>query len=90
MNIRQIKLALTVGLINSNAQHNAIQVVKELMAGFKEVGSFLGLTVVTKSPLNQNHIKKTYALQFENCRLDLDLVSNPLTKNQYVQGFQLK
>lgn len=90
MNIRQIKLALTVGLINSNAQHNAIQVVKELMAGFKEVGAFLGLTVVTRSPLNQNHVKKTYALQFENCRLDLDLVSNPLTKNQYVQGFQIK
>lgn len=88
MNIRQIKLALTVGLINSNVQNNAIQVVKELMAGFKEVGAFLGLTIINKESLNQNHIKKTYALQFENCRLDVDLVSNPTTKNQYVHGFK--
>ena len=90
MNIRQIKLALTVGLINSNTQQNVIQLVKEMMTGFKEVGAFLGVRVVTKSPLNQNNIKKTYALQFENCQLDLDLVSNPMTKNQYVQGFQLR
>ena len=89
MNIRQIKLALTVGLINSNLQSNAIQVVKELMAGFKEVGAFLGLTVINKESLNQTHIKKNYALQFENCRLDVDLVSNPMTKSQYVQGFTL-
>ena len=90
MNIRQIKLALTVGLINSDTQNNIIQLVKELMAGFKEVGSFLSSRVVTKSSLNPTNIKRTYALQFENCRLDLDLVSNSMTKNQYVQGFQLK
>lgn len=90
MNIRQIKLALTVGLINSGAQPNAIQVVKELMAGFKEVGAFLGLSVVRKEPLNKNHVRKTYALQFENCRLNLDLVSNARTQNHYVQGFQLQ
>ncbi len=89
MNIRQIKLALTVGLINANAQNNVILVVKELMTDFNGVGSFLGLTVVDKSALNQNHVKKTYALQYENCRLDLDLVSNSKTQNQYVQGFQL-
>ena len=89
MNIRKIKLALTVDLINSGTQKNVIQFVKELMSSFQEVGDFLGLRVVKKAALNQSNTRKTYALQFENCRLDLDLVSNVRTKSQYVQGFQL-
>ncbi len=89
MNSRKIKLALTVGLMNAEASNNAIHFVKEVMQGFQEVGAFLGLALKDKAELNTNHIRQTYAVQFENCTVNLDLVSNPHTHYQYVQGFQL-
>jgi len=89
MNIRKIKLALTVGLMNSN-QKNVLNAVKDLMLSFKEVGAFLGLAVVGNERLNPALIKETYAIRFENCTLDVDLVSNPMTQSQAVQGFQLR
>jgi hypothetical protein len=89
MNIRQIKLALTVELMNAQSD-NALNLVKELMLSFKEVGRFLGSKLVKNAPLNTSHTQETYALQFENCRLDLELVSNRNTKSQYVQRFQLR
>ncbi len=90
MNIRKIKLALSVGLMNANSG-NILAVIKDQMCVFKdEVGNFLGLTEVNNNRLNRNHIKHTYKLQFEHCTLDVDLVSNPSTKTQVVQGFQLR
>lgn len=88
MNIRQIKLALTVGLLNSQSDNNALNLVKELMLSFQEVGNFLGLRIEKEAALNRSHVHQTYALQFENCRLDVDLVSNRQTNSQYVQNFQ--
>lgn len=88
MNIRQIKLALTVGLLNSD-QNNLLNAIKDLMLGFKEVGAYLGLGVIGKDRLNKAIVKETYAIRFENCTLDVDLVSNTLTRSQSVQGFQL-
>lgn len=89
MNIRQIKLALTVALMNAQ-NDNALNLVKELMLGFQEVGRFIGSKLVKNSPLNPSHTQETYALQFENCRLDLEVVSNRKTNSQYVQRFQLR
>lgn len=89
MNIRQIKLALTVALMNAQNE-NALNLVQELMLSFKEVGRFIGSKVVKNLPLNTSHTQQTYALQFENCRLDLELVSNRQTNSQYVQRFQLR
>ena len=89
MNSRKIKIALTVGLLN-NESNNVLQAVKELMSGFRdEVGNFLGLSMVNRSRLNRDHILQTYAIQFEHCRLDVNLVSNPRTRTEVVQGFQL-
>lgn len=89
MNSRKIKIALTVGLLN-NESNNALQTVKEMMLGFKEeVGNFLGLSMTNKSRLNHDHILQTYAIQYEHCRLDVNLVSNPRTHTEVVQGFQL-
>ena len=89
MNIRQIKLALTVALMNAQ-NDNALNLVKVLMLTFKDVGRFLGSKLVKNAPLNPSHTQQTYALMFENCRLDLDLVSNQNTNSQYVQRFQLQ
>jgi hypothetical protein len=89
MNSRKIKLALTVGLMNAGSSGNPLQFAKEILSGIQEVGSFLGLAVKNKSRLNAFHERQTYALQYENCTVDLDLVSNPVTHYQYVQGFQV-
>lgn len=90
MNNREIKLALTVGLMNKNSENNTLGYMKEMMMGFKEVGSYKGLRKVKNAKLNPSHIKQTYAIQFENCILDVDLISNQRTKNQFVQSFQLR
>ncbi len=90
MNIRKIKLALTVGLLNKEQQNNALQDIKDLMLGFRdEVGAFLGFSRLGQAPLNGNHVKETYKVQFERCTLDVDLVLNSQTNTQVVQGFQL-
>lgn len=90
MNNREIKLALTVGLMNKNSGNNTLGFMKEVMMGFQEVGSFIGLRKVRKAKVNPNHVKQTYAMQFENCILNVDLISNQRTKNQFVQSFQLR
>ncbi|HMQ46494.1 MAG TPA: hypothetical protein PKA00_02780 [Saprospiraceae bacterium] len=87
MNTRKIKLALTVGLINTDGSLSSLQ---ELMSDIKEVGSFLGKTLVNKEALNPSIVRKTYAMKYENCTLAVDLVSNPATNSQRVHGFQLQ
>ena len=90
MNIRQIKLALTVGLINAGQNSsNVVSGIRDLMLSFKEVGAFLGAQLTGNMPLNEDHVKETYAMQFENCVLDVDLVRNPQTSNQFDRQFLL-
>jgi hypothetical protein len=89
MNIRKIKLALTVGLMNLDAQGNALQAVREVISDFKEAGAFLDLRKLKAANLNTSHVSETYALQFENCTVALDVVSNPNTRSQFVQSFRL-
>lgn len=90
MNTKRIKLELTVKLLNSGMRQNLLSFIQELMLGFKEAGNFLGLSLKDNAMLNPSHLKQTYAIQFEHCTLDVDLVSNAATQNQYVQGFQLR
>jgi len=89
MNIRKIKLALTVGLMNTPSA-NALQLIKEQMKGFREeVGSFLGLQEINRARLNHNHEEHRYSLRFERLTVDLDLISNPSTKTQVIRRFDL-
>ena len=91
MNTRKkIKLALTVGLLNYKSPRNVLRTVKELMAEIKEVGAFLGQSVIDIVELSQGHTKARIALQYEHCTLDLDLVSNSFNATQVVQGFDLR
>lgn len=89
MNNRKIKLALTVGLVNADNDSNPLNFIKELMLTFKEVGAYIGSRILNNTMLNPSHVKQTYSIQFENCTLNVDLVSNPLTQSEYVQGFQI-
>jgi len=84
-------MALTAGLINQNTDSNALPTVKQLMSGFaEEVGSFLGLTRLGNASLNRNAVHEIYALQYENCTLNIELISHPQTQVQTVQRFQLR
>lgn len=90
MNTRKIKLALTVGLLNNSNQGNVFSKIRELMSTFKEAGAYIGSQLIGKDVLNPAIIRQSYAIQFENCVVDLDLVANPHTNSQHVQGFKLR
>jgi hypothetical protein len=87
MNIRKIKLALSVGLMNQEAG-NAVNKIERMMDNFREdVGDLIGRRELGKSNLNRSHVQQTYALQFERCTLKVDLVSNLATNTQVVNTF---
>ena len=89
LNIRQIKLDLTVALLNQPHAGNLLQTVRDLMESFKEVGSFAGL-YESSNELDQDHVQYSYALQFENVTLDLNTVSNRSTNSTFINGFSLR
>ena len=87
MNIREIKLAITVGLMNSG---NYLKTIQELMQRLAaEVGAFIGQQVVHNATLDQEHSIQTLALQYENCTLNIDLIQNNTTQLQYVNRFDV-
>lgn len=90
MNNRKIKLALTVGLINDPAQDDKLGSVKEIMSGFDEVGRFVGVSKNQSSTFDQYQQMESFTMQFENCSVDLNMISNSVTHSSYVQGFQIR
>jgi len=88
MNNRKLKLALTVALMNAG-NSNLIQAIKELVSGFKEAGAFLGQQLIRKNLLNMDTENRRYAIRFENCTVDVELIANRHNRNQYVRGFQI-
>ena len=89
MDNRKIKLGLAMGLLNMTPQINALHLTKEMMLTWKEVGSFLGLSKGQDILVSKRSRIEQYALQFENCTLNIDLLANTRTNTQLVQGFQL-
>lgn len=90
MNTRRINLALTAGLINKNTNGNALGAVKDLMNAFAdEAGRFLGLQPLGNAQIG-NAVRESYALSYENCTLNVELVSHPQAKRQTIQRFQLR
>lgn len=75
--------------MNMSQQSNTLQAIKEVMSSFKEVGGFLGTAVLGDLGIEQNIIKRTYAFRYEKCTLNVDLVLNQQTDNQYLNGFSL-
>jgi len=90
MNIRTIKLKLTVELMNNLSSSNYLGKVKELMQNFKEqVGAFRGQEELNNTTLDQEHSLRSLALEYDNCILNIDLVTNNTTRNQYINYFDL-
>lgn len=90
MNVRNIKLALTVALMNNLSSGNYLGKVKELMQNFREqVGSFRGEAILNNTDLDQDHSLRTLALEYDHCIINIDLVTNNITRAQYVNRFDL-
>ena len=88
MNIKKIKLDLTVKLLNGSNNTNILQKVQDSMASWNaEVGRFKGMQLAEDFGLNSNLTKRTYAMQYDNCTLSVDVVHNQRTSNQYINGF---
>jgi len=45
--------------------------------------------MISQRQLDPNNQASVYALEFENCTLNLDLVVNRHTHNQYVNSFRI-
>jgi len=89
-NQKKIQLALSIALLQK-ADQNGLQVIQEMMEEFKEeAGAFLGLGAKNESLLNQSHMREQYALQFEKCVLDVDMVANLNTQNRSVQRLSIR
>ena len=90
MNIRNIKLELTVELMNDLSSNNYLGKVKALMQSFREqVGAFRGEEELNATTLDNEHSLRTLALEYDNCILNIDLVTNNTTRNQFVNRFDL-
>ncbi|MEM0992733.1 MAG: hypothetical protein AAF847_12500 [Bacteroidota bacterium] len=90
MNIKKIKLDLTVKLLNKRSNSNLLFSVKEAMHTFKdEVGSFLGFTVLRDMGIGSDMVSRTYAIKYENCTLNVDMVLNEKTRSEYLNSFRL-
>ncbi|NJK82700.1 MAG: hypothetical protein HC912_01675 [Saprospiraceae bacterium] len=65
MNLKQIKIDLTVKLMNLKNQSNTLQAIQESMVSFKEdIGNFLDVVMLGDTGLSQSVVKRTYAMRF--------------------------
>jgi hypothetical protein len=91
MNIKEVKLALTVQLLNKEQrQNNVLQSITDTMKTFRaEVGNFMGFTVLKDTGISTDMINRRYAVRYENCTLNIDLAMNKTTRSEYLNGFTL-
>ena len=90
MNLKKIKLALTIDLLNQKSNRNLLTTTREIMSSLKEeVGKFLSQELI-KARTSGNLIKQSYALQYEKGTLNLDVVFSPSPHNQYIYSFDFR
>ena len=83
MNIKKIKLDLTVKFLNLKNNSNILQGVKDAMSNFREeVGAFHGFTVLDDMGSGQGVVKRTYTMRYDRCTLNVGLILNQQSRNQ--------
>lgn|GEM_PF-1609290 len=90
MNLRAMKLALTVDLMNLPGSFTQVATVQHSMSRFEnEAGPYQGCKELDSSFIEEGIEQKTYKLQFKNVTLDLALITNEHSSEQYIKGFDL-
>lgn len=90
MNIRKMKLALTIDLMNSPKTGNPLNFARSAMNQFKtEAGHYKGTVETQRLNISSDLIKSTHALMFENCTLDVDVISDQNGSRELIQSFEL-
>ena len=90
MNFRKVKLALSVGIMNQETGQ-ALKEVEGMMDAFQgEVGKLVDRRVFTKSNLSRSFEQQNFAMQFEHCTLNVELISNLITHTEVINNFSLK
>ncbi len=91
MSIREMKIALTVDLMNLPGSPSTITVIQNAMNRYRnEAGSFQGYTELGGTYLGNGLEGKSISMHFENVTLDLDLITNQHSSEQMINGFDLK
>lgn len=90
MDIRQIKLELTVDLLNLPNSQSPVNFAKEKMDDYKsEIGGFQRVFEKGKSNIGNNIEMRSLALQYEHATLNMDVVEDHFKNEEYLQNFNL-
>lgn len=90
MDIRAIKLALSVDLINLPGSEAPIQWAQKRMNRFEhDTGPFLWQTEHHDSRINERIHSKTVELRYQFCKLDLNVVQYDSSPVEIIKGFDL-
>jgi len=90
MNIQKIKLDLTLSLLNKSFDNDVVNSITAFMADLQEeVGSFIDSQLVQQAGIDDTFERQTYAIQYENCTLNVDVVYNKNSSYQYLRSFNL-
>ena len=91
MNIKQLKLALTVDLLNKPNYKDPVDFTLERMDDYSGVtGDFQGASQPFTSELNDTMERKTMALEFEHYTLNMDFIHDKNKKEDYLQTFDFQ
>jgi hypothetical protein len=90
MHARQIKLALTAGLLNEPPNDNLLQTIREVMSGFAhEAGTFLGLQRSRPAAFG-SLTNERYDLRYEKATISLEIVRNGAHSGAAVRRLEVK
>jgi len=90
MNFRKVKLALSVGIMNQETGQ-ALDKVEGMMDTFQaDAGKLISRQILPKSNLSRSFEQQNFALQFEHCTLNVELISNLVTHAEVINNFSLK
>ena len=90
MNLRKIKLALTVDLLNSPNSESPLNSAKSVMEKYRnEAGDYQSTSITHRAKLSDYLEQSTHAIKFDNCTLDLNLIEDNRASKSLLQGFDL-
>ncbi|MEY3050647.1 MAG: hypothetical protein RLY31_432 [Bacteroidota bacterium] len=91
MNFKEIKLALTVALMNRAPEEEPLPFVESFMQRFRpEAGAFRGMLATRRESIGDALEKQLWTLAYDHCCLDLELIDNKVLRSQSLQRFEFR